>query len=355
MRILASGICLGVLGLLGSLGHAEVASAAAGTFEKPPAGGLPLKHLGTGLSFPQILGSHRMVSKFTFTEGGGIFVRYESEPERSRADIFLFPHSKVELSAEDTRGAISNELDTVVAQFQAMANEGRYKNLVLDEPADGEIPLWPEGSLPLSVRSLVATKLADTREGPKGVQVKQWIGVTLLKGHLVTIRYTHPTDTGEAGEQALKAFAGMVFQVIKDPPLRDQVRELVKVYAANPMGPEGEQSAAAVLAYVQKTPFVNVPIPNQPLVSWLEHFKQEAPGTETQLLRAFAMGSAQLGLDEKSPEECLNAGAKQFLYIYGMLLPRHPTLRHPGVLELAEAVKSGDAAGYLKKNAVGAK
>jgi hypothetical protein len=67
------------------------------------------------------------------------------------------------------------------------------------------------------------------------------------------------------------------------------------------------------------------------------------------------MGSAQLGLDEKSSEECLNAGAKQFLYIYGMLLPRHPTLRHPGVLELAEAVKAGDAAGYLKKNAVGAK
>jgi hypothetical protein len=355
MRLFASGLLLGLVGLAWSVAGAQEDSASAGTFEKPPSNGLPLKHSGTGLSFPQVLGNHRMLSEFRFKEGGGKFVRYESQIDRSRADIFLFPHTKVELSEEDTRGAINNELDTVVAQFQAMANEGRYKNLVLDDPADGEIPLWPEGSLPLSVRSLVATKLADTREGPKEVQVKQWIGVTLLKGHLVTIRYTHPTDTGEAGEQALKAFAGMVFQVIKDPPLRDQIRELVKVYAANPLSPDGEQAAAAVLAYVQKTPFVNVPIPNQPLVTWLEHFKQEAPGTETQLLRAFAMGSAQLGLEEKSPEECLNAGAKQFLYIYGMLLSKHPTLRHPGVVELAAAVQAGDGAGYLLKNAQGAK
>jgi hypothetical protein len=322
-----------------------------GGFEPPPAGGGAWKHEGTGLSFPQTLGNHRMVSEFRFKEGGGVFLRYESQQDRSRADIFFFPHTQSELAEPEARAAINNELDTVVAQFQNMANEGRYKNVVVDEPADGQIPLWPEGSLPLTVRSLVATKLGDTLDGPKEAQVKQWIGVTLIKGHLVTIRYTHPTSTGDAGEQVLKAFVGMVFQVIKDPPLRAQIRDLVSVYAANPFSKDAEQAAAAVLAYVQKTPFVSAPIPAQPLASWLEHCKNEAPGTETHLLRAFAMGSAQLGLDEKPTEECLNAGAKQFLYIYGQLLATHPRISLAGVAELSEAVKAGDAAGYLMRKA----
>ena len=63
------------------------------------------------------------------------------------------------------------------------------------------------------------------------------------------------------------------------------------------------------------------------------------------------MGSAQLGIDEKPTEECLNAGSKQFLYIYGQLLLTHPQISLTGVAELSEAVKAGDAAGYLMRKA----
>jgi hypothetical protein len=331
------------------------ADGAQGTFEKPPADGKPWKHAGTGLSFPQQLGSYRMAAEFRFKEGGGVFVRYESIDDRARADIFFFPHTKAQLSPEDTKAAINNELDHVVAQFKDMANEGRYKNVVLDEPGEGEIPLWPEGSLPLSVRSLVATKIADTLEGKKEAQVKQWIGVTMLKGHLITIRYMHPTATGDQGEAALKGFAGTIFQVIKDPQLRAQIKEFVQIYLANPLSPDGDQAAAAVLAYIQKTPFVTVPIPVESLAPWLDHFKKTAPGSEMQLLRAFALGSAQAGLDEKDADTCLTAGAKQFLLIYNQIIRQNPLLKLADIDELAAAVDQNDAAGFLKRRAMGRK
>ncbi|MBX7208365.1 MAG: hypothetical protein K1X78_08655 [Verrucomicrobiaceae bacterium] len=347
---------LHLLGLLLVCGAAHAIDddpdAAQGDWEKPPANGKPWKHSGTGLAFPQFLGSFRMAGEFRFKEGGGRFIRYESTEERARADIFFFPHTTSELSLENTKAAINNELEAVIAQFQERANKGRYKNVIIDGPADGEIPLWPTGSLPLSVRSLVATKLADTKEGPKEAQIKQWTGVTMLKGHLITIRYMHPTATGEQGEAALKGFAGMVFQVIKDPQLRAQVRELVQVYLADPLSAEGNQAATAVLAYIQKTPFVNVPIPVEALAPWLDVFKSNAPGSELQLLRAFALGSARAGLDEADAAACLTAGAKQFLLIYDRFIRENPLLKVPGVDELKSAVEHNDVAAFLKRRAV---
>ena len=326
-----------------------------GSFVKPPADGKSWKHDGTGLSFPQTLGSYRMAAEFRFKEGGGVFIRYESIDDRARADIFFFPHTKSQLSREDTKAAINNELNSVVAHFQTMANAGRYKNVVTDQAADGEIPLWPEGSLPLCVRSIVAVKIADTLEGKKEAQIKQWIGVTMLKGHLVTIRYMHPTATGDQGEAALKGFAGMVFQIIKDPQLRAQIKEFVQIYLADPLSAEGNQAATAVLAYIQKTPFLNVPIPVEVLTPWLDFFKRNAPGSELQLLRAFALGSAQAALDDKDPETCLTAGAKQFLLIYDQFIRENPLLRLAGVNELKSAVEHGDVPGFLKRRATGRK
>lgn len=324
-----------------------------GTFAKPPSGGMPWKHGGTGLSFPQQLGSCRLVAQFAFKEGGGVFIRYESPGDLARGDVFFFPRTKSTLSREDIKAAINNELETVVAQFRKMADAGRYKNVVVDQPADGEIPLWPAGSLPLSVRSLVATKIADTLEGKKEAQVKQWTGVTMLKGNIITIRYMHPTATGEKGEAALKAFAGMIFQIIKDPQLRAQMRDFVQIYLADPFSADGQQAATAVLAYIQKTPFVNVPIPVDALAPWLDQFKRLAPGSEIQLLRAFAMGSAQAGLNDAETEVALTSGARQFLEIYGRFIHQNPLLRIAGIDDLKSAVEHNDVAAFLKRRAMG--
>lgn len=326
---------------------------AQGTWSKPAADGKAWKHAGTGLAFPQLIGSYRLAGEFRYHTGGGVFIRYESTEDRARADIFFFPHPVKPASVQDARAIINTELDAVISNFQAMANQGRYKNVVLDQPADGEIPLWPDGSAPLTVRSLVATKVADTSEGRKEAQVKQWTGVTLFGGHVITIRYMHPTDTGQRGETALQNFAGAIFQVIKDPALRAEMRQMIAAYLADPLSPRGEQAASVVLAYIQKTPFVPAPIPPQPLTSWIAHFKQQSPGSEAHLLRAFVMGSAQAGLNESDPDTCLTAGAKQFLLVYDELIKQNPALKLAQVDELAAAVNKGDAAAYLKNKSRG--
>lgn len=353
MRIFV--LLLGAWFAISSAVRAADPDSAVGTFDKPPVNGKAWKHEGTGLSFPQHLGSYKLVAQFRYKEGGGAFIRYESTEDRARSDIFFFPHTKSEMSRDDMKKAINNELDAVVANFKKMADQGRYRNVVVDQPGDGEIPLWPEGSLPLSVQSIVAMKIADTLEGKREAQIKQWTGVTMLKGHLITIRYTHPTDTGDQGEAALKGFVGTVFQVIKDPQLRAQMRDLVHLYLADPLSSEGQQAATAVLAYIQKTPFVNVPIPVEALAPWLDQFKKLAPGSEIQLLRAFAMGSAQAGLNDAEPEISLTAGAKQFLEIYNEFVRQNPLLRISGISELKSAVEHNDVAAFLRQRAMGGK
>lgn len=349
------GVCFAISSAVTAADPAADPDSAIGTFDKPPSGGKPWKHEGTGLTFPQQLGSYKLVAQFRYKEGGGVFIRYESLDDRARSDIFFFPHTKSEMSRDDMKKSINNELDAVIANFKRMSDEGRYKNVVVDQPGDGEIPLWPEGSLPLSVQSIVATKVADTLEGRKEAQIKQWTGVTMLKGHLLTIRYTHPTDTGDQGEAALKGFVGTVFQVIKDPQLRAQMKQLVEAYLADPLSGEGQQAATAVLAYIQKTPFVNVPIPVEALAPWLDQFKKVAPGSEMQLLRGFALGSAQAGLNDAEPETALTAGAKQFLLIYNEFIHQNPLLRIPEIDDLKSAVEHNDVAAYLKRRAMGGK
>lgn len=326
-----------------------------GEWVGPPSGQKAWKHEATGLSFPLYLGSYRMTGEFRYKEGGGKFIRYASVEDRARADIFFFPHTTAKLSEDDTTGAINNELDSLIANFRQMADAGRYKNVVIDDTLDGAIPVWPKGSLPLRVRSLVATKMADTKDGPKEAQIKQWNGVTMLNGVIITIRYVHPTDTGGKGEEALKAFIGVIFQIIKDPALRADIKVLVQAYLADPMSEEGEKSASAVLAYIKQTPFVTVPIPVEAISPWLDQFKKIAPGSEMQLLRAFALGSAQVALSDGDLDACLTAGTKQFLLIYDQLVRGNPLLKIPAVEDLRAATVRGTAPALLKSLAAGGK
>ena len=110
-----------------------------------------------------------------------------------------------------------------------------------------------------------------------------------------------------------------------------------------------------MLAFIQNTPFVNVPIPVEVLAPWLDFFKKNAPGSEVQLLRAFALGSAMAGLDDKDPETCLTAGARQFLLIYDQFIRENPLLKLADVNELKSAVDHGDVPGFFKRRATSRK
>ncbi|MDZ4286928.1 MAG: hypothetical protein U0984_03165 [Prosthecobacter sp.] len=320
-----------------------------GQWKAPAADGSPWKHAGTGLTFPQRLGDYRLAGEFTYT-AGGVFVRYENTEARARADIFLFPSPVKAEKAEDKHRLLLKEMDTVVADLQSMVKQGRYKNIQFAEPVGKEIPLWLKEPLPIVIRTLTATRIGNSARGEQEAQIKQWIGITVVEGHVLTIRHLRPLDTGDQGEQDMQGFVGAIYQIIKDPPLRQEIKRLVDAYHADPFTPDSEQAAAAVLAYLQQNPLLPIHVPEHPISAWLERCKAQAPGTEDHLLRAFMLGGAKAAFDGADAATCVNEGARQFARVYRHLVQKHPLIALPDMQPFITAAEKGEGAVWLREH-----
>lgn len=319
-----------------------------GDWKPPPANGKPWKHETTGLSFPQQLGGYRLAGEFSYHETG-VFIRYENLEERARCDIFFFPTDTTP-KLEDRHRLILREMEAVISDFQQMARDGRYKNVQIDPVTGSEIALWQKESLPIATRAITATRIGRSDQGVEEAVIKQWIGITHLNNYLLTIRHLRPADTGEAGDANMKKFVGLVLQVIKDPPLRADVRRLVDVYLAEPLSDAGVEAASMVLTYLNQTPFFAVSLPEEPISSWLQQCKAAADGTEAHLLRAFMVGSAKAALDGADAATILEAGCRQFARIYRELLPKQPQIANREMDQFAAAAEKGQGATWLRNH-----
>jgi hypothetical protein len=337
--------------LHGALFHAG-AEEPAGKWQAPPADGRMWKHAGTGLRFPQFIGKYRLMAEFSY-DSGGVFIRYENLEQRARGDIFFFRATGPTAQLEDRHRLILKEMDTVIADLRGMANQGRYKNIQIGDVESGQIPLWQQDPLPIATRLVTCTRIANSKEGVQEAVIKQWTGISVVNGHLFTIRHMRPADTGEPGEQDMKAFVGTVFQAIKDPPLRAEVKKMIEAYLLKPLSTESDQAAGAVLAYLNQTPFFPIQIPEYPISLWLEHCKALAPGTEDHLLRAFMLGSAKAAFDDSDANACLEAGSRQFARIYRQLVQQHPKIALPQMDQFVAAAEKDQGAAWLKANSKG--
>lgn len=344
-----------VLALPASLGLVLPCLAAgedpAGTWSPPPADGRPWKHEGTGLAFPQVIGTHRLAGEFRFDGTRDVFVRYESEEERSRSDIFIFPHPSPPTDRKGIEEAVIIELESVVRDFEGMVSEGRYRNLQIGPLDGGDLDLWKEDPAPFATRMLTATRILQTKEGQKEVPMVQWVGATLYKGHRITIRHTRTAAAGEAGQKAMQTFVGSIFQVIKDPSLRPHVRSLADAYVSDPFGKAGADASMVVLAYLDQTPWFPVMIPEALLTRWKDHCEKTAPGTEAHLLRAYMMGATKAALDGGDAEACLKGGANQLAAVLAKMRDRWPQAISPEMQNFAAAHARGEASAWIKARA----
>lgn len=318
-----------------------------GSWLPPDPDGRPWKHAETGLSFPVILGTHRLAGEFRYREGGGRFIRYESLEERSRGDIFFFPAGTKDITMEEKQRLILQEMDNVLKDLEAMSKEGRYKELVIGEVGVGGIDLWEKESLPLAARACEMTRTAQTQDGVEQARIVQWTGVTFLDGWLITIRQMRPVTPDDDGSKGLQAFAQLVTKVIKDPPLRRGVARMIDRYMENPLSEESVQATAAVLAYLKGTSDLPISIPEHPVQEWLEHCQKVVPGTEQTLLSAFMLGSAKSALAGGDVRSCLNSGARQFARIYRELLAKHPAIALPKIDEFLAAAMDDKGGEWL--------
>ena len=322
----------------------------AGEWKAPSKDSRPWKHVGTGLSFPQQLGGYRLAGEFTYT-AGGCFIRYENLEEQARADIFFFPVKTPVTVLEEKQRLILQELDGVVADMRGMAMQGRYKNLEISDVAVSGIDLWMKDDLPLAIRTINATRVGKSSEGVVEASIKQWVAVTFLENHILTIRQMRPASTGDSGLEGLKSFGSMVIQVIKDPALRADITRMIDLYMAAPFSEDSIQARGALLAYLKNTPFYPISIPEYPVIDWLEHCKKLAPGTEEHLLAAFMLGSAKAAFNEGDAASCMNAGAKQFASIYRELAAKHPDIKTAEIEDFAIEASAGRGGDWLMARA----
>lgn len=321
-----------------------------GEWTPPRQDNKPWKHEATGLSFPAFLGDYRFAGHFEYADGG-VLLRYENLNEQARADIFMFKAGGSFPTLEDKQRRILAEMETVKTDMESMVKQGRYKNLVASEFQGGELQLWQKQALPIASGVITATRIGISDQGSQEAPIRQWIGITLLDSYLITIRHMRPISTGEAGEAGMKRLVGLVFQIIKDPSIRAHIQELVKDYLADPFSQHGEQAAAAVLAYLQQTPYFPINIPEKPVADWMEHCKKIAPGTEEQLLRAFMLGGAKAAFADGDADACLKEGGRQFAKVYRKLVAEHPQITRPEMEQFVSAAEKGEAAVWLKEHA----
>lgn len=333
-----------------AFGLAANAVEPAGEWKAPSKDARPWKHSGTGLSFPQQLGGYRLAGEFTYA-AGGCFIRYENLEEQARADIFFFPVKTPVTVMEEQQRLILQELDGVVADMRGMAMQGRYKNLKISDVAVSGIDLWMKEDLPLAIRTIDAMRVGKSSEGVVEALIKQWVAVTFLENHILTIRQMRPASTGDSGLEGLKSFGTMVIQVIKDPALRADITRMIDLYMAAPFSEDSIQARGAVLAYLKNTPFYPISIPEYPVIDWLERCKKLAPGTEEHLLAAFMLGSAKAAFNEANAAFCMNAGAKQFAMIYRQLVAKHPDLKTAEIEDFAEEAFEGRGGDWLMSRA----
>ncbi|MEN3944225.1 hypothetical protein WJU23_23180 [Prosthecobacter sp. SYSU 5D2] len=336
-----------LLALLAGLSALPAAEEPKGRWTPPTTDARPWKHGPTQLAFPPMLGGYRFVGHFDY-EDNGVLLRYENLDEQGRLDLFLFKSESSLSTVADIQARLMTEMDIVVRDMETMIKNGRYKNLNTGELVGGELDLWQKQSLPIATRIITATRIGYSDAGSEEAVVRQWVGITALEDHIITIRHMRPAATGDAGEESMKQVVGLVFQLLKDPSLRTHIRELVDDYLKDPFSENGEQAAAAVLAYLKQTPYFPINIPEDPVSGWLDHVKKVAPGTEEHLLRAFMLGSAKVAFAEGDTESCFKAGARQFAKIYRQLLADHPQITRPEIEQFVTAAEAGQALDWMK-------
>lgn len=323
----------------------------AGKWSPPPERGGSVLHEGTKLAFPPKLADYELAGIFDFSTEEGMFVRYVSDSQRSRADVFLFPLVDKPSELEAKQRVILGEIDAVIFRLEEMIREGVYKDLKVADLKVGTIELWKEEALPLGSRQLEVTRIGQKDQGTVEAKLIQWIGATVFRDYSITIRHLRPQSSGEAGEKSMESFAAGVIQLIKDPSLQAEVEERLKLYAADPLGSSAVENTAVVLAYLNQSLSIPTLVPAPPLTTWLDDCERASEGAKQILEHAFVMGHANhiLKHPDASMDDRLEAATWQMVEVYEKMKQRRPEVQQAQLDQLQKAVRAGNGAEYLKE------
>ncbi len=318
----------------------------------PPLTNLPVwESKATGLRFPIFFSDYVMQGVFDFAGANGDhIVRYESAGARARGDIFIQKKDPPPADKEAVVRAIDDALVQAMDDLAGMAEQGRYDDIKTEGPLQGKIELWKvDEPLPLLIQQLAATRIGAEGGKPERVPLKLWYGCTVFEGHVILIRHMRPAEEGEKGEADMKFFVDAILRVVKDPPLRKEMRPAMEAFVREPLTESGQEAAKIALGYLDNSPMMPVLVPAPPLTTWADEMEKLVPNSGSQILRAYVISGALAALDGKDNRTCLTLACQQVARVYLEIQRLQPAVRHAGLEDLTKAVERGEVAAWFEK------
>lgn len=323
----------------------------------PPPNNLPAwVSKPTSIRFPLDFGNYVMQGIFDYeATPSDHIIRYESQQERARGDIFLIRKEPLPQSQEEKETVLHESLIAALDDFFSMADRGRYDELGDEGALEGTIELWKAEAIPMKAQKITATRVEKDGDKVLKTPLKIWYGATIYEGHVIMIRHMRPADTGEKGEAGMKEFVDGVMRLIKDPLLRKDVLPAFQAYMKEPLSEVGQEAATLVLGYLDKSPQVPVLLPQPPLTTWAEEMEKLVPNAGAQFLRAYVITGAMAAMEGKDNGTSITLACQQVVRVYLEMQRLQPTIQHEGLESLTKAVERGESAKWFQQQMAKAK
>jgi hypothetical protein len=348
MRAMVRLLALVLLPSLCCLAAEKKNSGAPGDFPKPK-DGRPWRHKESGIQLPQKLGHMTMTGGYRYeTPELGESIRYEDTESRARADVYVYPCKQPHGNDEERVKAASNEAAMALGEIKEMEKRGRYKKVEFGEGESWKVPCSPTEKT-IFVEVPVSYEInEDEGTGTAATAVRSRLGVAIVGGCFLKVRYTYPADQNEEGATASVEWLKKTRLMVSEPYLRAMAEESLKKYHNDPLSDEGAVAAAAVVTYAEESPFVSMHIPGE-IAKWGEACGRENADSTLHLLRAFIAGGVEASLQGKLDDEVTESAMTGVSQIYALLKKQHPDLKCDELEKLSQAVSEKKGAEFFKK------
>lgn len=328
-----------------------------GAWLKLPADGTPWEHTGTGLRFPQMLGTFSLASVFRDSRAeAGVAVTYVRQGSDLKASVVIFPCPHPVELGKDIDAVARKEHERLVSDLKAAAQGGGYVEKQRSPLSQQALTLWQNGSVPMTVQTIeMVPAEARQKQQPPPPDINHWLSVLIYKDHFVQLSVIIPTPEMKKDRKQVDDLITQLLQCIRDPALKTEMLLMCQQYLHDPLSKEGRESADTLLAYSKESPVFEIILPGEALTPVLNEVSSFSHDASLDLLRAFIVGSSVVSLQGGSVDESLDEGARMFNDVAAHYRKTDSRFALPFIDELARAREAKRAASFLKERMQAAK
>ncbi|MDB6119962.1 MAG: hypothetical protein JWO08_3743 [Verrucomicrobiaceae bacterium] len=313
-----------------------------------PSDGTPWTHEGTGLRYPQIMGSFRLRLGFRDKrDEAGIAISYVHESKNIKGDVVIFPCPKDLNKEKDVMAYLRGEHEKLVKELKAVSKELGYAELSHTEVEERAVNLW-EGNLPLTVQSFEFGPSINNDELTKP-NTSQWFGLALYQDHFVQMSIVRPSVSGKEGEGLRDELVRLFLQCIREPSVTPEMLKLCRSYVKDPLTKEGRGAADALFQYSKASPVFKIVFPGEVLTPAIETAAKADKESASDLLRAFIVGSGVVALQNGTADQSLEEGSRIMGHVYEELKKQNAQVKSELMEELLPEVAKQRAAMFLRE------